>query len=139
MPTSGYCSLLLVGNPKGECMKKLNVLGTEYTIEVVKISECESLRKNRWCGSCNELTHKILVGDASEEEFFGELTDEEQKLITKQILRHEITHAFLNESGLQESSCNLDRPWARNEEMIDWFAIQFPKIRKAFEDAGCLD
>ena len=27
--------------------------------------------------------------------------------------------------------------WARNEEMVDWFAIQWPKLSKAFKEAGC--
>jgi len=28
--------------------------------------------------------------------------------------------------------------WARNEEMIDWFALQGPKILKAWQEAGAL-
>jgi hypothetical protein len=118
--------------------KHVNVLGTAYDIKKVKISECELLKEKHWCGSCNELTHTILIGDASEEEFFGKLSEEEQELITKQILRHEITHAFLNESGLQASSAEWGAGWAHNEEMIDWIALQFPKMLKAFEEAGCL-
>jgi len=55
----------------------------------------------------------------------------------KQVLRHEIIHAFLYESGLYGSSLSSDR-WALNEEMVDWLAIQFPKILKAFEDVGCI-
>ena len=48
---------------------KVNILGTEYTIKTVKISECETLKNNHWCGMCNKFTHEILIGDASEEEF----------------------------------------------------------------------
>lgn len=40
-------------------------------------------------------------------------------------------HAFLYECGLNDSS-----DWARNEELIDWLAIQFPKIQALFEKAG---
>lgn len=27
--------------------------------------------------------------------------------------------------------------WAMNEEMVDWFAMQLPKIIKSFEQLGC--
>ena len=43
----------------------------------------------------------------------------------KKILRHEIIHAFLYESGLDINSHDIDQ-WARDEEMVDWMAIQFP-------------
>ncbi|WP_394967432.1 hypothetical protein [Candidatus Allofournierella merdipullorum] len=48
----------------------------------------------------------------------------------RKIIRHEIIHAFLFESGLAENS-----DWAQIEEMVDFFAIQFPKLQKAFEEA----
>ena len=48
-------------------------------------------------------------------------------------IRHELVHAFAYESGLAENS-----PWAFNEEMTDWIAIQFPKMLKAFETAMVL-
>lgn len=79
-----------------------------------------------------------MIGDTSEEEFFGVMSEEEQKIQTKRILRHEIIHAFFNESGLQDDSSNIDCGWAVNEEMVDWIAIQFPKMVKAFEEADCL-
>lgn len=49
------------------------------------------------------------------------------------IVRHEIVHAFLKESGLD---CNSD--WARNEEIVDWIALQGPKIMAAWTEAGCI-
>ena len=42
-------------------------------------------------------------------------------------------HAFLHESGLAVNS-----DWAQNEEMVDWFALQAPKLFKAFKEAGAL-
>ena len=53
----------------------------------------------------------------------------------KNVLRHEIIHAFLYESGLQNNSA-CGGAWAQNEEMIDWIAIRFSKIQKAFKEAG---
>ena len=118
---------------------KIDVLGTEYAIKIVKVSECDDLKNNKFCALCNNLTHTILLGDASEEEFFGSMTEEEQEIQMKTTLRHEVIHAFLNESGLQDSAARIDAGWARNEEMVDWFAIQSPKIFKAFMKLGILD
>mgnify|MGYP006920286833 CR=1 FL=1 len=42
-------------------------------------------------------------------------------------LLHELIHGFLFESGLNSESTD---DWAENEEMIDWFALQFKKIAK---------
>jgi hypothetical protein len=52
----------------------------------------------------------------------------------RRVVRHEIVHAFLMESGLDESSNPADA-WATNEEMVDWFARQGPKIYKAWKEA----
>lgn len=45
-------------------------------------------------------------------------------------IRHEIMHAFLFESGLWCDSSDSEH-WAMNEEMIDWFALQLPKLEEA--------
>ena len=55
----------------------------------------------------------------------------------KQGIRHEIIHAFLYESGL-EGNTNDSENWAQNEEMVDWIAIQFPKILKVFKSLNVL-
>ena len=117
--------------------KTVNILGTEYTIKTVKISECEYLKEKHFCGCCNGTTKEILIGDASEEKYFDKLSPEEQEIVTKETIRHEIIHAFLNESGLQDSSMQYCNGWAKNEEMVDWIAIQFPKIQKVFVELGC--
>ena len=49
-------------------------------------------------------------------------TVEDIEYYIAKVIRHEIIHAFLYESGL---SCNS---WGENEEIVDWFAIQFEKI-----------
>lgn len=48
-------------------------------------------------------------------------------------LRHEIIHAFLFESGL---GANFEHPnqFGHDETFIDWFAIQYPKIKAVFEE-----
>ena len=119
-------------------MKKVNVLGTEYTIETHKVSEDEYLKKHNYSGYCCEELKLIVIADMSEEEFFSDMTTQEQETYRKRILRHELTHAFLNESGLSDSASIPNCGWAKSEEMIDWIAIQFPKMLQVFKEAECL-
>lgn len=44
----------------------------------------------------------------------------------------------MSESGLDCNSLTPECAWAINEKMIDWFAIQSPKIYKAFLDCDCM-
>lgn len=115
-------------------MQSINILGTEYTIEVHKTSEDEILKKNALSGYCTEFGKLIVIGDMSEEEYYPDMTEQEQKECYKTTLRHEITHAFFNESGLSGSANPTRCSWAKNEEMIDWIAIQSPKIFKVFKE-----
>lgn len=113
-------------------VKTVNILGTEYRIEVHKRSEDECMRKNGADGYCSDDGKLIVIADTSEKESFPDMTD------IKRLLRHEIKHAFWDESGLQHCSSVPMGAWARHEEMVDWIAIQFPKIMKAFQEVGAL-
>lgn len=106
-------------------MKKVNILGVEY--EIIKEVNQEKCVNNNANGMCEFYDKKILLDnwEESKETF---LNANECKNIT---LRHEIIHAFLFESGL---AYNSKDNWALNEEMVDWIAIQFPKLLKAFRD-----
>lgn len=119
-------------------MKKIpnsvNILGTEYSIEIHKIEEDETLKKNSWAGYCCESIPLIVLADYDDNVHFGFTSDAERDNYTNECLRHEIVHAFLNESGLKDSTQRNDIPWAKNEEMVDWIAIQFPKILKVFQE-----
>lgn len=117
---------------------KINILGTKYRIVTRKISEDETLKKNNWAGYCGEEEKIIVVADVSEDQYFSGMTKNERESYRKKTLRHEITHAFLNESGLSSNASTPAGGWARHEEMIDWIAIQFPKMHKAFKKAGAL-
>ena len=69
---------------------------------------------------------------------FSDMNENERETYWKKILRHEIIHAFFNESGLQSSANQFDGAWAQNEEMVDWFAIQSPKIFAVYQNLGIL-
>lgn len=77
-------------------------------------------------------TREIVVDDMETSQ--GQIgVKADLKSYQKQVIRHEIIHAFLMESGLDSNSNSADS-WATNEEMVDWFAIQSPKIFKVFNE-----
>jgi hypothetical protein len=110
---------------------KIKILGEEWTIEERNESEDPALAD--FDGYCDSSVRKIVVdGQNARKE---DLTAKRDLLwFKRKVYRHEIVHAFLEESGLSESSF-----WATNEEMVDWIALQFPKLLRAFTDAGCLE
>ena len=57
----------------------------------------------------------------------------------KQCGREEVhrMYDYLYESGLAECSSSVDN-WATNEEMVDWIARQFPKMKRTMEALNCL-
>lgn len=118
---------------------KINILGMEYRIETHKVSEDSYLEENELAGYCGEEEKLIVVADMSEEKYFTGMDENAQEAYWKKTLRHEIMHAFLNESGLSDSSNRYGGAWAKNEEMVDWFAIQSPKIFKVYLELGIID
>lgn len=116
----------------------VNILGTEYKIEVHKISEDSFMEKNGLEGWCGEDAKLIVIADYDEEKYFPDITEEEKDKRRKHTMRHEIFHAFLNESGLSACSSVPTVGWAKNEEMVDWFAIQSPKIYKVYLELGLI-
>ena len=119
--------------------RKINILGTEYRIETHKVSEDSYLEENKLAGYCGEEEKLIVVADMSEEKYFTGMDEKAQETYRKRVLRHEIVHAFLNESGLSDSSNQYGGAWAKNEEMVDWFAIQSLKIFKVYSELGLLE
>ena len=119
--------------------RKINILGTEYRIETHKVSEDSYLEEKRLAGYCGEESKLIVIADMSEEKYFSGMDEKEQEVYRKRTLRHEIMHAFLNESGLPDSANQYGGAWAKNEEMVDWFAIQSPKIFKVYAELGILE
>ena len=117
---------------------KVNVLGTEYKIIIKKYDEDKVFEKKSIVGYCDDLSKQIVIADAKTFPNWEEETETNIEACNKETLRHEIIHAFFHESGLKDCSNRWSGAWAKNEEMIDWIAIQTPKMIKAFEEAGCL-
>lgn len=107
----------------------INVLGTDYTIEKLTSSEDDMLLE---CDGYCDKTSKRLVVAEKEKRCNLDAFEEYQK----KVMRHEIVHAFMYESGLAE---NWERKEIGQEEtVVDWFAIQGLKIYKAWEQAKCI-
>lgn len=109
---------------------KVNVLGAAYSVTVS--NDSKEPRLNDCDGFCDETTKEIFADDY--QSYADDLSAKRNlKLQTKKVIRHEIVHAFLFESGLAENSL-----WAQNEELVDWIAMQGPKIIKAWQEADAL-
>lgn len=104
--------------------KVISILGEQWTIK--KVKEESDVKLGKADGYCDASIRTIVLADILRtEQTLADLSVYEAK-----VLRHEIIHAVLMESGLNECS-----DWARNEEMVDWFARQLPKINRAILDA----
>ena len=115
-------------------IKIVNILGTEYTIEFGTYKDFPAL--NEIDGYTDTSSKQIIVDDMSFAE--GNVDSKKDlKSYQKSVIRHEVIHAFLYESGLAENSIE-NKSWAVNEEMIDWFAIQSPKIFNVFQELGVI-
>lgn len=96
------------------------------------------MRENNLAGYCGEDDKLIVIADMSEKEYFTGMTERGKEIYRKRVLRHEIIHAFLNESGLSADASTPTGAWARHEEMVDWIAIQFPKIAAVYQELGIM-
>lgn len=108
---------------------KIGVLGSEWTIEY-RGEKSDHLLKDR-DGYTDPSANLIVIANRRPDD---DIIDFDK--IQRRALRHEIIHAFLFESGL---GFNFEhREIGHEETIIDWIALQFPKLQKAFEEAGCL-
>lgn len=107
----------------------VSVLGVSYTIREGTSVDFPALQN---CdGFCDTSTKEIVVSDLTESAASPDAMKDLERYQRK-VIRHELVHAFLYESGLSSDS------WADNEEIVDWLAIQFPKLQAVFNAAQCL-
>ena len=102
------------------------ILGTEYDL----ITDDETLTEIHSDGECLLYSKIIRIRPVSD------MLDDSASYIDKkkrynETLRHEIVHAFFNE-------CALDH-YGRDEELVEWIAVQFPKMLKVFQELSCTD
>lgn len=107
-------------------MKEINILGTLYTVE--KLEEKDDCMKEMIAVGYTDRTTK-RISYLKEKEGITQVDNPIK--IENITLRHEIIHAFLFESGID---INMQ---FHNEEMVDWLAVQFPKLYKIFRELNC--
>lgn len=103
----------------------VNILGTEYTIEPREL-------KDEDIDGFTDNTSKLIVIRSDNKNDVGNF-----EYLQRKQLRHEIIHAFMSESGLQCNWQHIEQ-FGHDETTVDWFAIQSPKIFKAFQELDIL-
>jgi len=88
-------------------MREINILGIMYGVEFVPYIEGEH------AGKTDFINKKIYILEKlEEEEYFI-------------VFRHEMLHAFLYECGLNK--------YNQDEILLDFFAMQWPKLNDLFD------
>lgn len=106
---------------------QVNILGTDYTIKHRDELSDESLIRLNRAGYTDFSDKTIVISNMQKS--YDSYND--QNWYNNNVTRHEIVHAFLFESG-------LDNEWARNEQIVDWIALQIPQMAKVMKEAGVL-
>lgn len=109
---------------------KLNILGSEWKVEY-RNADADPILLDGNGGYTDSSINLIVISNKENSDDVVDFAE-----IQKRYLRHEIIHAFLYESGI---GSNFTHPqFGHDETYVDWIAIQFPKLLKVFEEAGCL-
>ena len=100
------------------------ILGSRWEIQMKTKQDNDPILEDN-NGYCDWTVRKIVL--LKQEPHILNLKD--MDAFTKKNLKHELIHAYLDEVGLKSSST-----WARNEEMVDWFASTISKIEQTYKD-----
>lgn len=108
---------------------KVSILGTEYNILLKNVENDKNLKDVD--GYTDPSSHEIVIRKDNPNELSNFQSTQ------KVTLRHECIHAMLFESGLgfNFEHCNK---YGHEETMIDWIALQFPKMLKLFQELDLL-
>lgn len=117
--------------------KPINILGSTYKIVIRDYDQDEFFKKDNLGGYCDVVLKCIVICNIGTRPDWCSETQKTCQDQIKRMLRHEIVHAFLEESGLGVNSASTEH-WARNEEMVDWLALQGPKIYGVWKDLRLL-
>lgn len=119
-----------------------DILGTTYNIVIVN-SESADVYKKYLGATYGMYNMKYPSIYTVSPEYFHTGDEKTNKLMFNKFLRHRIIHAFFYESGLCDTKFNDSifnaKSWTDNEKMVDWFACQFPKITKVFNELGIME
>lgn len=104
--------------------EKVHILGEVYSI----VEDGSIINSDGADGLCERLTKTITIVP-KDKILDEECSDEERTKRYNEVMRHEIIHAFFFESGLSR--------YATDEDLVDWIAVQFPKLLGTMQSVGC--
>lgn len=114
---------------------RVPVLGVPYTLEYRTKAKDPYL--DTCDGYCDTSIKLCVARKYTTEERREPGTKKDLDAYMRKCMRHELTHAFLHESGLSINGMRTEN-WPACEEIVDWMAIQGPKLYAAWQRAGCL-
>ncbi len=103
---------------------ELIILGQTYTVEYQKKKDNPNLEGAD--GICEPFSKKIILNEIEPDKNMVERLED----YMAKVFRHEIVHAFFNESGLKD--------YMHDEVLVEWIAVQIPKMVKVMAKAGSL-
>ena len=116
--------------------KLFDIMGTPYTfsLEIQDEDPCLA-RDDSIDGYCDSDLKRLVVARFDNPRSWKRKFNENwYQAHEKYLMRHEVIHAYLFESGLGTSAGVYNRSWSMNEEMIDWFALNLPKINRTIAE-----
>ena len=116
---------------------RVSVLGVQYAVEYRTGTQDPEFTVAACDGYCDTSIKLCAARKYTDAERKEPGSKKDLDAYTRKCMRHELVHAFLYESGLSIDSLS-PTAWASNEEMIDWLAIQGPKLYDAWKQAKCL-
>jgi len=103
---------------------KVNILGSEYDVLFKSIEEDENLDElNAYCDSS---VNKVVVRSDLMNRTLR--CKEDLSKFNNKTIRHELIHAFMDESGVAGVE------WCHDESLVDWIAVQMPKMFVVMKD-----
>lgn len=104
--------------------KKVAILGTEYSVSYLKkVKYC----REYGCDGYTDGVAKVIKVQMSESPEYD-----------KKVMRHELIHGFLFESGLAGGQHVRPADETHDEQQVDWMAVMLPKIVKICEELECI-
>jgi len=113
---------------QGEKMKLIDILGVKY--ELRETSEELDKRLAGLDGYHDAYGKIICLNNVFKEKSMNSDQKRGLKPYKNEVLRHEIIHSFLFESGCWD--------YSQDEKIVAWIAIQFPKLLEIFKKLNCI-
>jgi len=105
---------------------KLNILGTVYDYQETTAKEEAGLDdKDGYCDRYKKIIRVETDYNENSPNAIKDFNGFKQK-----VKRHEIIHAYFYESGMYQ--------WSDDEMLVNWIAIQFPKLLETFKEVSAL-